>query len=93
MKVLVIGTGAVGCAVAIAAAHAGMAHAGMDTALLARSATAEYIQEHGLKRTGIFGELEIEPGTRTAGRGDQGFRHPLGDLRRAGAGALGQDAV
>lgn len=56
MKVLVIGTGAVGCAVAIAAAHAGM-----NTAVLARSTTADYIQEHGLKRTGIFGELEIAP--------------------------------
>lgn len=56
MKVLVIGTGAVGCAVAIAAAHAGM-----NTAVLARSTTADYIQERGLKRTGIFGELEIAP--------------------------------
>ena len=54
MKVLVIGTGAVGCAVAIAAADAGM-----ETAVLARNATAEYIRKHGLKRTGIFGELTI----------------------------------
>lgn len=56
MKVLVIGTGAVGCAVAIAAADAGM-----ETAVLARSKTAEYIREHGLKRTGIFGEKDISP--------------------------------
>ena len=56
MKVLIIGTGAVGCAVAIAAANAGM-----DTALLARRATAEYIRAHGLRRTGIFGETEIPP--------------------------------
>ncbi|MBQ4363095.1 MAG: ketopantoate reductase family protein, partial [Oscillospiraceae bacterium] len=57
MKVLVIGTGAVGCAVAIAAANAGM-----DTAVLARSTTAAYIKEHGLKRIGIFGELTIPAG-------------------------------
>ena len=54
MKVLVIGTGAVGIAIAIAAADAGM-----ETAVLARSSTAEYIRKNGLKRTGIFGELEI----------------------------------
>ena len=57
MKVLVIGTGAVGCAVAIAAANAGM-----DTAVLARSTTGTYIREHGLKRIGIFGELTIPAG-------------------------------
>lgn len=56
MKVLIIGTGAVGCAVAIAAADAGM-----DTVLLARGGTATYIREHGLKRTGIFGEIVIPP--------------------------------
>ena len=56
MKTLVIGTGAVGCAVAIATANAGM-----ETALLARSGTAAYIREHGLKRTGIFGELAVPP--------------------------------
>lgn len=56
MKTLVIGTGAVGCAVAIAAAGAGM-----ETALIARSATADYIRKHGLKRTGIFGEVAVPP--------------------------------
>ena len=56
MKVLVIGTGAVGCAVAIAAANAGM-----ETALLARGSTAKYIHEHNLKRIGIFGEISIQP--------------------------------
>ena len=56
MKMLVIGTGAVGCAVAIAAVNAGM-----ETALLSRNATAKYIREHGLKRTGIFGEIKITP--------------------------------
>ena len=56
MKTLIIGAGAVGCAVAIAAANAGM-----ETALLDNSATANYIQEHGLKRTGIFGEITITP--------------------------------
>ena len=54
MKVLIIGTGAVGCAVAIAAIHGGM-----ETALLARSETAEYLRAHGLKRTGIFGDITI----------------------------------
>ena len=56
MKTLIIGTGAVGCAVAIAAADSGM-----ETAVLARGATAEYIREHGLKRTGIFGDIVISP--------------------------------
>ena len=56
MKTLIIGAGAVGCAAAIAAANAGM-----ETALLDNSATANYIQEHGLKRTGIFGEITITP--------------------------------
>ena len=56
MKVLVIGTGAVGCAMAIATAHAGM-----DTAVVARGANAKAIQENGLKRTGIFGEMTVSP--------------------------------
>ena len=56
MKALIIGTGAVGCAIAIAAANAGM-----KTAVFAGSATAQYIREYGLKRTGIFGELSILP--------------------------------
>ena len=56
MRVLIIGTGAVGCAVAIAAAHAGM-----ETAVIARGETAEFIRENGLKRTGIFGEIIVAP--------------------------------
>ncbi len=56
MKMLVIGTGAVGCTVSIAAVNAGM-----ETALLSRKATAKYIREHGLKRTGIFGEITVTP--------------------------------
>ena len=56
MKALVIGSGAVGCAIAIAAAEYGM-----DTAVLTRGATAEYIRENGLKRTGIFGEITVAP--------------------------------
>lgn len=56
MKLLLIGTGAVGCAVAIAAANAGM-----ETTLLARSGTADELRAHGLKRTGIFGELAVAP--------------------------------
>lgn len=56
MKALIIGSGAVGCAVAIASANAGM-----DTAVVARGATAGYIREHGLRRTGIFGEMVISP--------------------------------
>ncbi|SNU09283.1 ketopantoate reductase [Lachnospiraceae bacterium] len=54
MKALIIGTGAVGCAVAIATIDGGM-----ETAVLARSETAEYLREHGLKRTGIFGDITI----------------------------------
>lgn len=56
MKALVIGSGAVGCAIAIATAVYGM-----DTAVLTRGATAEYIRENGLKRTGIFGEITVAP--------------------------------
>jgi 2-dehydropantoate 2-reductase len=52
MKALIIGTGAVGCAVAIATINGGM-----ETALLARKKTADYLREHGLKRTGIFGDI------------------------------------
>lgn len=54
MKALIIGTGAVGCAVAIATIDGGM-----ETAVLARNETAEYLREHGLKRTGIFGDITI----------------------------------
>lgn len=57
MKVLVIGSGAVGCAIAIAASKAGM-----ETSVLARKATAEYIRKNGLLRTGLFGEVRVEPG-------------------------------
>ena len=54
MKALIIGTGAVGCAVAIAAADGGM-----ETAVIAKGETAGYIKKNGLKRTGIFGEIDI----------------------------------
>lgn len=52
MKALVIGTGAVGCAIAVA-----VAKAGMETALLVKNSTAKYIREHGLKRIGIPSEI------------------------------------
>ena len=52
MKVLVIGMGAVGCAIAIATANAGM-----ETAVVAREETAKAIRANGLKRTGIFDEI------------------------------------
>ena len=58
MKVLVIGSGAVGCALAIAAANAGF-----TTAIVARSATADYIRRHGIKRIGLFDEVSAEPGS------------------------------
>ncbi len=54
MKALIIGTGAVGCAVAIA-----VADGGMETAVIAKGETAGYIKKNGLKRTGIFGEIDI----------------------------------
>ena len=60
MKVLVIGTGAVGCAIAVATANKGM-----ETALVARKSTAKYIRENGLKRTGIFGDISISPNSIT----------------------------
>ena len=47
MKVLVIGMGAVGCAIAIAAANAGM-----ETAVVARGETAKAIRDNGLKGPG-----------------------------------------
>ena len=56
MKILVIGTGAVGCGIAIAAANAGM-----ETAVLSRGDTASYIRENGMKRTGMFGDITIPP--------------------------------
>lgn len=51
MKALVIGMGGVGCALAIATVKASM-----DTAVLARSTTAQAIRNNGLKRTGLFGD-------------------------------------
>ena len=54
MKVLVIGMGAVGCAIAIATANAGM-----ETAVVAREETAKAIRANGLKRTGIFDEITV----------------------------------
>ena len=56
MKVLVIGMGAVGCAIAIATANAGM-----ETAVVAREETAKAIRANGLKRTGIFDEITVPP--------------------------------
>ena len=56
MKTLIIGAGAVGCAVAAATANAGM-----ETAIIDTSAVADYIQENGLKRTGLFGDITIAP--------------------------------
>ena len=60
MKVLVIGSGAVGCGIAVATVNAGM-----ETAIIARSKTAEYIRENGIKRIGLFGELDAKPGSIT----------------------------
>ena len=56
MKTLVIGMGAVGCAIAIATANAGM-----ETTVVARGETAKAIRNNGLKRTGIFGEMTVSP--------------------------------
>lgn len=56
MKALVIGMGAVGCAIAIATANAGM-----ETAVVARKETAKAIRANGLKRIGIFGEITVSP--------------------------------
>lgn len=56
MKTLIIGSGAVGNAIAIATVKAGM-----ETSLVARSDTAEYIRKHGLQRVGIFGEETVAP--------------------------------
>lgn len=56
MHVLVYGAGAVGLGIASC-----LLRAGVQTALLARSQTAEALKTNGLKRTGIFGEVSIPP--------------------------------
>ncbi|MCM1308078.1 MAG: 2-dehydropantoate 2-reductase [Butyrivibrio sp.] len=53
MKVLIIGAGAVGVAMAASLG-------GMDTAVIARGRTAEALREGGAVRTGIFGEVSVK---------------------------------
>lgn len=55
MKVLIIGAGAVGVAMA-----ASFGNQGIDTAVIARGGTAEAIRSGGAVRTGIFGEARAE---------------------------------
>ncbi len=52
MKALIIGAGAVGVAIA-----ASVSNENMETALVARGRTADYIEKNGVKRTGIFGVM------------------------------------
>ena len=52
MKALIIGAGAVGVAIA-----ASVSNENMETALVARGRTADYIEQNGVKRTGIFGVM------------------------------------
>lgn len=58
MKVLIIGAGAVGVAMA-----ASLVSHGFDTAVIARGDTAEAIKNGGAVRTGIFGEVRAERGS------------------------------
>lgn len=54
MKALIIGAGAVGVAIATS-----IANENIETALVARGTTADYIAKNGVKRTGIFGEMSV----------------------------------
>lgn len=56
-KVLIIGAGAVGVAIAT-----GLANNGMEVAVLSQSGTADAIEKNGVERTGIFGNIKCEPG-------------------------------
>ena len=56
-KVLIIGAGAVGVAIA-----ASLASEGMDVAVLSASRTADAIEKNGVKRCGIFSEITIPAG-------------------------------
>ncbi len=58
MKVLIIGAGAVGVAMA-----ASFGSQGIDTAVIARGETAEAIRSGGAARTGLFGEKRAESGS------------------------------
>lgn len=55
-KVLIIGAGAVGIAMA-----ASLADNGMEVAILSASKTADYVEKNGVKRCGIFGDITIAP--------------------------------
>ena len=54
MKTLIIGAGAVGVAIA-----ASISSKDMEVSLLARGATADYIEKKGVARRGIFGDIDV----------------------------------
>ena len=56
MKTLIIGAGAVGVAIG-----ASLQSRGFDVTFLAKGNTGNYIRENGVKRTGIFGDIEVLP--------------------------------
>lgn len=58
MNVIVYGAGAVGLGLASA-----LLEAGTEVALVARPATGAALQERGLRRSGIFGEIDHPPGS------------------------------
>lgn len=56
MKVLIIGTGAVGLSLASA-----LCRTGADTHVVARGATAKAIRKYGIERRGILGHVVVSP--------------------------------
>ena len=58
MDILIVGSGAIGIAIG-----ASLASRGMNVTFYARENTAKAIEDGGVKRTGIFGEIDI-PGDR-----------------------------
>ncbi len=57
MRVLIIGAGAVGVAIAVS-----LKNQGAEVDMIARHNTGEYIREHGAGRTGIYGDVQLGPG-------------------------------
>lgn len=56
-KVLIIGAGAVGVAMA-----ASLSEEGMDVTVYSKSHTADCIEENGVKRCGIFKDISVPAG-------------------------------
>ena len=62
-RVLIIGAGAVGIAMA-----ASLKEQGMDVSIMSSSSTADFVEKNGVKRSGIFREISIPAGEITVYR-------------------------